>query len=153
MASDRIILDSGALSALAEESEALRVALRETLRKRAQVVVPTVVIVEATTGDHRRDANVNRALKEATLMALDSGLARSAAALRYAYQRAGAGTIDAIVVASADIVPGSGVLTSDPTDLKLLASVKGCTRVIALSDAGTTLIPGGRRRRIGASPR
>ncbi|HEV2739448.1 MAG TPA: PIN domain-containing protein [Candidatus Elarobacter sp.] len=139
MASDRIVLDSGALSALAEESEAFRVALRKTLRRRAKVVVPTAVIVEATTGDYRRDANVNRALKETTLMPLDSGLARSAAALRYAHRRAGAGTIDAIVVASADLVPGSGVLTSDPTDLTLLANVKGCTRVIALSDARTAL--------------
>jgi hypothetical protein len=117
------------------------------LRTRAKVVVPTAVIAEATTGDHRRDVNVNRTLKEATLMPLDGRLARSAAALRYAHRRAGSGTIDAIVVASADLVPGSDVLTSDPIDLKLLASVKGCTRVIALSDVARSRTKAGGRRR------
>lgn len=92
MESDRIVLDSGALSAFAEESRAFRITLREALRKRAKVLVPTAVIAEATTGDYRRDANVNRALKETSLVALDGELARSAAALRFAHKRAGAGT-------------------------------------------------------------
>jgi predicted nucleic acid-binding protein len=135
--SDRIVLDSGALSALAEESRTFRVALREALRKRASVVVPTAVIAEATTGDHRRDANVNRTLKQVSLVALDPRLARSAAALRHAHKRAGAGTIDAIVVATADLVPGTEILTSDPTDLRLLASVRGQTHIISISDTAT----------------
>jgi hypothetical protein len=147
VASDRIVLDSGALSALAEESEAFRLALRPTLRDGTEVLVPTAVIAEATTGDHRRDANVNRALKATSLIALDGQLARSAAILRYAHKRAGAGTIDAIVVATADLIPGTGVLTSDPVDLRLLASVNGRTRVIALSDAASLSARPGRRRR------
>ena len=139
MESDRIVLDSGALSALAEESRAFRTALEEALRTRAEVFVPTAVIAEATTGDHRRDATVNRALKTTSLVALDGRLARSAAVLRYAHKRAGAGTIDAIVVATADLVPGTGILTSDPADLRLLASVRGRTHVIAISDAVAVL--------------
>ena len=147
MAGDRIVLDSGALSALADKSEAFRVALQERLRDGTEVLVPTAVIAEATTGDHRRDANVNRALKRTSLIALDGALARSAAALRYAHKRAGAGTIDAIVVATADLIPGTRVLTSDPVDLRLLASVNGRTRVIAMSDAVSSRPkPGGRRR-------
>ena len=147
MESDRIVLDSGALSALAEESRAFRVALRQTLTTRAEVLVPTAVIVEATTGDHRRDANVNQALKKTSLIALDGSLARSAAALRHAHRRAGAGTIDAIVVATADLVPGTGVLTSDPTDLRLLASVRRRTIIIPISDFAPTSSK--RRRRPG----
>jgi rRNA-processing protein FCF1 len=75
--SDRIVLDSGALSALAEESRAFRTALEEALRMRAEVFVPTAVIAEATTGDHRRDANVNRALKTTYQSALNASFRRS----------------------------------------------------------------------------
>ena len=135
MENDRIVLDSGALSALAEESRPFRTALEEALSTRVDVFVPTAVIAEATTGDHRRDANVNRALKAMSLVALDGRLARSAAALRYAHKRAGAGTIDAIVVATADLIPGTSILTSDSKDLRALASLRGRTHIIAISDA------------------
>jgi len=98
-----------------------------------RVLVPTAVIAEATTGDHRRDANVNRELKRTTLVGLNEPIARAAAALRHAHRKVAAGTIDAIVVATADAVPGTRVLTGDPIDLGLLATVRGRTRVIALS--------------------
>ena len=139
MARDRIVLDSGALSTLADESRSLRIAFRHIVKRHAPVVVPTVVIAEATTGDHRRDANVNHALKSASLIGLDARIARSAALLRHAHRRSGAGTIDAIVVATADVVPGTRVLTSDPHDLRLLASVNGRTRIIDVNDAGSLL--------------
>jgi predicted nucleic acid-binding protein len=90
------------------------------------------VIAEATTGDHRRDTEVNRELKKAKLVALDEPVARAAAALRYACRKGGAGTIDAIVVATADAVPGTRVLTADPRDLTLLASVRGFTTIVPL---------------------
>lgn len=135
MGKTRIILDSGALSTLAEKSEALRTALRKIIvSKRTVVLVPTAVIAEATTGHHGLDANVNRALKTTLLVDLDLRIARSAAALRHAHRRRGSGTIDAIVVATADLVPGSDVVTTDPRDISLLASVRGQTRVITLSD-------------------
>lgn len=98
------------------------------------LLVPTAVIAEALTGDFRRDANLNRALKGTVLVDLDVGIARSAAALRHTYRRAGAGTIDAIVVATADLVVGTRVVTGDPADLRLLASMRGHTQVVALSE-------------------
>ncbi len=131
----RIVLDSGALSALAEENRQSRLALNGILLRGAEVVVPTAVIAEATTGDPRRDANVNRALKRTRSMNLDVRIARSAALLRHVHKRRGAGTIDAIVVATADLVPGSHVMTTDPNDLGPLASVHGRTRVVSVSDA------------------
>jgi predicted nucleic acid-binding protein len=130
----RIVLDSGALSALAEENRQSRVALNGILLKGAEVIVPTAIIAEATTGDPRRDANVNRALKKTRSIDLDVRTARFAAVLRHAYKRRGAGTIDAIVVATADLIPGSHVVTTDPKDLGPLASMHGRTRVVALSD-------------------
>jgi predicted nucleic acid-binding protein len=98
------------------------------------VIVPTAVIAEATTGDHRWDAIVNRDLKKAKIVALDEPTARAAAKLRHAHRKTGAGTIDAIVVATADRKPGTTIITGDPSDLALLASVRGVTRVVALSE-------------------
>ncbi|HEV3090671.1 MAG TPA: PIN domain-containing protein [Candidatus Cybelea sp.] len=135
MPRDRIVLDSGAVSALAEKGSSFRAALGEIFLKRgAQVLVPTAVIAESTTGDHRRDAHVNQALKRTSLIDLDARIARSAATLRHAHRRKGAGTIDAIVVATADLVPGSDVITADANDLNLLASVRGLSRVVTVSD-------------------
>jgi hypothetical protein len=105
------------------------------LSKSDNVLVPTAVIAESTTGNHRWDANVNQALKSTSPIDLDMRIARGAAALRHTHRRRGAGTIDAIVVATADIVPGSEIITTDPDDLKLLASVRGRTRVVTVSDA------------------
>jgi predicted nucleic acid-binding protein len=134
MARNRIVLDSGALTELGEKDGSVRAAIRKALSTGVAVLVPTAVIAEATTGDHRRDANVNRALKKTTLVTLDKHVARCAAELRHAHRKGGAGTIDAIVVATADQFPGARLITGDPADLTLLASVKGLTRVIALWD-------------------
>jgi len=132
---NRIVLDSGALTALAEGNPSSRFALNSVLLNKGTVVlVPTAVIAEATTGDPGRDSNVNRALKKTRLIDLDAQTARAAAALRHAHKRRGPGTIDAIVVATADNIPGSEVVTTDPNDLRPLASVRCHTRVVTLSD-------------------
>jgi hypothetical protein len=47
-------------------------------------------------------------------------------------RRAQADTIDAMVVATANEVPGSLIVTSDFDDLRPLASERGVSRVIAL---------------------
>ena len=59
MAHRRVVLDSGALSALAKDQQQIRGALEKALSAGARMVVPTAVIAESTTGDFRRDAATN----------------------------------------------------------------------------------------------
>lgn len=115
-----LILDSGAVSRLAERSRealALIVALRE--EGLWPPAVPSVVLVECLRGHAGRDANENRFLKICeSVEALPEPLARRAALLRRRARRGSA--TDALVVASAE--PGGTVLTSDPADLDALAA-------------------------------
>ena len=131
MESDRVVLDSGAVSALSRNDERIRLALTGAIRSGARVTVPTAVIAESTTGDPRRDAATNRVLKLATPVSLDERLARKSAAIRHAMRARRSGTIDAIVVATADHVAGSVILTTDPHDLLPLAAVTGRSSVKA----------------------
>ncbi len=114
-----VVLDSGGLSMLAGNRARLA-ALRA--RGAWPPIVPSVVLAEALTGDHRRDFHENRLLRLCLVEPVDDGLARLAAVLRTA--AAGARTpsaIDAIVVAQADRSGGGVVLTSDPRDMSALA--------------------------------
>jgi rRNA-processing protein FCF1 len=133
MAGNRIVLDSGAVSALANGEEAIRVALAKALTRRVNIVIPTVVVVESTTTSGPRDAAVNRALKLGSFVDCDIELARAAAALRY-LDGAKTGAIDAIVIATADKSPGSIVLTGDAGDLRRLAQVRCVSRVLDVSN-------------------
>lgn len=85
-------------------------------------IVPTAVLVESLTGDHRRDFHANRFLRTCVIKPVDEDLARHAALLRTAAGGSrGPSAVDAIVVAQADRVGGAVVLTSDPKDLQALA--------------------------------
>lgn len=114
-----LILDSGAVSRLAEHSRdslALILALREEGLWPPRV--PSVVLAECLQGHAGRDANENRFLKICEIAeAIPESLARRAALLRRLARRGSA--VDALVVASAE--PGGTVLTSDPDDLEALA--------------------------------
>lgn len=132
MASDAVVLDSGAFSALAEGDSAVLVALRKALTAGASVLVPSVVLSESLTGDGRRDANLNRALKSLSVRDLDEPIARAAAGLRHANRLRRSGTVDAIVVATADRIPGTRLLTTDAADLRPLAAVAGRTVVVSV---------------------
>ncbi len=74
---------------------------------------------------------MNRALKIARIADCDLVTARPAAALR---SRVGAraGTVDAIIVATADRIPGSTILTGDATGLRRLAAVRDVSGVIPI---------------------
>lgn len=113
------VLDSGALTAVANDKY-----LVETLRGRGDwpPIVPSDVLVESLTGDHRRDHNVNRLLKLCAVRETTEVVARYAAALRYRAKRAGVSAVDAIVAAVADQLGGADVWTSDPDDLAALAA-------------------------------
>jgi predicted nucleic acid-binding protein len=115
-----LVLDSGAVSRLAERSQS---ALALILALRAEdlwpPVVPSVVLVECLQGHAGRDAPENRFLKTCDVVAqVSEGLARRAAFLRRRARRGSA--VDALVVAAAE--PGGTVLTTDPDDLKALAT-------------------------------
>ncbi len=115
-----LVLDTGGIDVLATD----RARLAE-LRRRGQwpPVVPTVVLTEALTGDHRRDFHTNRMIKMSVVIPVDEELARRAARLRTATGRASEiSATDAIVAARAAASSGSTVITSDPDDLGALAA-------------------------------
>ena len=123
----RCVLDSGALSALCGKSQHARRWLRWIVEHDGRIAVPTAVLVESTTGDAGRDAEINRILAvlgraAAALVPTDEATARRAARLR-CQARTDDG-IDAIVAATAAANQSPCVLlTSDPEDLeRLLAS-------------------------------
>jgi hypothetical protein len=114
-----LVLDSGAVTALAERSRraaALILALRG--QDLWPPVVPAIVLVECLQGHAGRDAQVNRFLKTCDIMEdLPASTARRAAMLRRRARRGSA--VDAVVVACAE--PSGAVLTSDPDDIAALA--------------------------------
>jgi hypothetical protein len=114
-----LILDSGAVSRLAERSRealALILSLREAGLWPPRV--PSIVLVECLQGDAGRDGNENRFLKTCEIVpTTPEPLARRAALLRRRARRGSA--VDALVVAIAE--PGGTVLTSDEDDLGALA--------------------------------
>jgi hypothetical protein len=82
-----------------------------------------VVLTESLRGDARRDVETNRLLSLCQIRVVDEALARAAARLRTATGRAGTIAVtDAVVVAYATTCPDPIVLTSDPDDLRALAS-------------------------------
>jgi predicted nucleic acid-binding protein len=114
-----IVLDAGAISALAASRQRLRL-LREL--GHWPPLVPAVVLTEALTGDHRRDFHANRLVRLSDVVEIDELLAREAAMLRTAGARKKASAVDAIVVAVGARHRGCIVLTSDPGDLRALAA-------------------------------
>ena len=120
----RCVLDSGGVTALIGRSQKARAWLRWIVSNAGEVVVPTPVLAECTTGNPARDAEVNRVLAilgryARAFAAPDEATARLAGSLRYA-ARSDDG-IDALVAAEAARVSSSTVLlTSDPNDLERL---------------------------------
>jgi predicted nucleic acid-binding protein len=114
-----LVVDSGGLTALVAQRARL-----EELRRRGEwpPIVPSVVLTDALTGDHRRDFLENRLLRACDVRAVDESLARAGAALRTSVSGSRTrSAVDAIVVAIADAVGGAVVLTTDLRDLRALA--------------------------------
>lgn len=84
-------------------------------------IVPAGVLVEALTGDHRRDHHANHLLALCAIRPVTEELARHAAQLRFRSGRKRISAVDAIVAATADHLGGAVVWTSDPDDLNALA--------------------------------
>src|SRR5947209_14769863 len=115
----RLILDSGAIIALAAASERARRFLQRAARERILAVIPAVVIAETTRG-RPRDAPVNRVIKAVDEVApITEAVAREAGRLLAATRLADA-TIDALVVATASHREPTIILTGDVDDIRAL---------------------------------
>ena len=124
-----LILDSGGVSALAGQ----RARIAE-LRRRGQwpPQVPTVVLTESLTGDHRRDLQENQLVRLCQVRDVTEPLGREAARLRTSTGRARTiSATDAIVAACAVSYPEPVMLTSDPDDLRALVAGSDIAVVIA----------------------
>ena len=125
----RLILDSGAIIALARDEATTRAYVALALRDGAPVIVPAPVITETTRGTNA-DAAVNRVLRQVLGAAgaaapIDERVARLAGRLLRrlgdTYTGHAPPTIDALIVAVAAARGGGTLLTSDPDDLNALA--------------------------------
>ena len=116
----RVILDSGAVIALARGDSRARAFLARAAELRIPIEVPVAVVAETVRGGPR-DSAVNRVLKaignvpearevHGRIAGTLLGAARSTAA------------IDALVVAQAVAAGGADILTSDRKDLERLAA-------------------------------
>jgi predicted nucleic acid-binding protein len=119
-APQRLILDSGAVIALARGEQRARAFLARVLELGVPVEVPVVVVAETIRGGPR-DAPVHRVLK-----AVGSVPEAREVHGRIAGQLLGAarstGTVDALVVAQAVEAGGAHILTGDLEDLERLSS-------------------------------
>ncbi len=126
-----LVLDSGAVSMLADQSKSQARALLAvlTIEDLWPPVVPSAVLVECLTGRPGRDAMTNKFLKSCDVEErLSRGIARRAAGLR---REAGRGSaVDAIVVASAE--PDGRVVTGDAADINALAAVSDGVTVMTV---------------------
>ena len=117
---DVLILDSGAVLALAAHRPEAEVALNQARLAGTPVLVPAVVVAEVARGDGPRDAPVNRVLNTAAVVPVTEVVARVAGRL-LAVARSAA-TVDALVVAEGTQHRQAAILTSDPHDLSPLAA-------------------------------
>lgn len=120
-AAARLILDSGAIIALARNDGKVRALVSAAVRAGARVMVPAVVVAETFRGRGPRDARVNRALTAAdSYLSTDDSAARTAGSLLGTARSSE--TLDALVVAAAIHAGGGRIITTDPRDLKRLSA-------------------------------
>lgn len=117
----RLILDSGAVIALAARDAAARRFVERAVLQGTLVVAPAVVVAE-TTRAGPRDAAVNRVLKAVDeITPVTETTARLAGRLLAASGLSNA-TIDALIVAEAVLGDSAILLTGDVGDISALAA-------------------------------
>lgn len=118
-----VILDSEAVSALAEQRKGMAERLAAAQQADHRVLLPTVVLAEVATGAPG-DAAVWHVLGRIPTLDLPQGVAMRAGALRARAESVRRKkrdlTVDAIVAATAVELAPSVVLTGDSSDLQLL---------------------------------
>jgi predicted nucleic acid-binding protein len=124
------VLDSGAMTRIAEGSGTARAILRALVARGFSVTMPAVVLVECLTGDGRRDATTHRVLHAVgDVRPTTEHAARAAAALRH--RTGNPSVIDALVAELALGIPGAvAVLTTDVEDLEALVDGAAEVRVV-----------------------
>lgn len=113
-----LILDSGGLTALVGQRARLA-----QLRRQGEwpPQIPSVVLAETLSGDHRRDFHENRLIGMCQVREVGELHAREAARLRTRTGRAGTiSATDAVVAAMATTFRSPMILTSDPGDIAAL---------------------------------
>ncbi|MGQ0773116.1 MAG: hypothetical protein ACT4NY_01635 [Pseudonocardiales bacterium] len=115
------MLDSGGLTAWARHRPPtdLLDLLELTAQSGGAIVVPTVTVVESTTGRQHEDARINQLLKRVVPDICTLERSRQAAALRFRCSRE-VSAVDAVVAATAADRTQATVVTSDPEDLQAL---------------------------------
>ncbi len=116
----RLILDAGAVIALARGDQRARAFLARALELGAQVEIPVVIVAETIRGGPR-DAPVNRILKAVGVVPAAREVHGRIAGRLLAEARSRS-TVDALVVAHAVEAGGAHVLTGDREDLAALAA-------------------------------
>lgn len=118
-----LILDSEAVSALAEKRKGMAERLAAAQQADHRVLIPAVVLAEVATGAPS-DAAIWHVLGRIPTLDLPEGVAMRAGALRARAERVRRKkrdlTVDAIVAATAVELAPSVVITSDQADLELL---------------------------------
>jgi hypothetical protein len=127
-----VVLDGAGLHAWADRRPARELlAVMEVLRRAGagRVLVPSVVTVEALSGD-ARDAAVNQLLKQVDVEEqLPLAHARAAAALR---QGTDGSAVDAVVAEAALRTRAAYLITSDPDDMNDLIN-RGTGRTVVVT--------------------
>jgi len=113
--SERLILDSGAVIALARGDARARAFLARSVEATSTVEIPVVVVAETLRGGPR-DAPVNRVLKAIGFVP-EAQEAHGRIAGRLLGVARSASTVDALVVAQAIEGGGGHILTGDRDDL------------------------------------
>ena len=127
----RLILDSGAVFALAAGQPRARQVVERALRERTLLVIPVLVIAETTRGT-ARDARVNRVLSAVQDIApVTESVAREAGRL-LATANVGNATVDALIVAEAVLHGPALILTGDLDDIGALADNQPGVHVSAI---------------------
>jgi predicted nucleic acid-binding protein len=115
----RLALDSGVLIA-AEKDLRVEAILRKWLREGARILIPAPCLAEAIRGGPK-DAAANRLIKAINQVAPTSEAIARDAGTRLGLRKSSE-TIDALVVATAEAYLATDILTTDPDDIRLLAS-------------------------------
>jgi len=119
-APQRLILDSGAVIALARGDQRARAFLARALEQMTAVEIPVVVVAETVRGGPR-DAPVHRVLKAVGSIP-DLREVHGRIAGQLLGEARTAHTVDALVVAHAVEAGGAQILTGDREDLERLAA-------------------------------